>query len=91
MRKSGWTVAAGAIIATGCLSINKPLLEVSGGSEPVDSKRVPATSSHEEARAELKKAYAHIESLERKNADLSADRDKLKRERDDCRKQREGD
>lgn len=71
-------ISATLLIAAGCLSINKPLLEVSGGSEPVDSKRVPPTSSHEEARAELRKAYAHIESLERKN-------NELKRERDACR------
>jgi hypothetical protein len=53
--------------------------------EPVDTRRIPPTGSHEEARAELSKAYAQIQHLERRNAELDRERQRYKRERDECK------
>jgi hypothetical protein len=53
-----------------------------GGHPDVDSSRVPETGSHEEARAELRKAYAYIRELEDDRAEYRRERDKYKKERD---------
>jgi len=53
---------------------------------PVDSSHVPATTSHEEARQELAKAYENIRYLEQENRRLQDKAERYKRERDECRK-----
>ena len=86
---------AGLLWATvGCVSAKAPeRIDVSvGGSrrpEPVDSSRVPHPETLAEARLELRKAYANIQWLERKVADVEEDKAEYKRERDKCKKQRD--
>lgn len=69
----------------GCVSVKAPERITVGGSSkpaPVDSGRVPDTSSHEEARHELVKAYQNIQYLEDENAQLERKATKYKRARD---------
>ena len=69
----------------GCVSVKAPReinLGASGKPDPVDSRRIPQTASHEQARHELRKAYAFIQWLEKKNAKLEDDKAECKRERD---------
>jgi hypothetical protein len=83
---------------TGCLNVRAPDVQINMRPPPeqIDSSRVPPTATHQEARAELVKAYKHIRYLEQHNArlrDKAADarekRDEYKRkykrlkERDD--------
>jgi predicted RNase H-like nuclease (RuvC/YqgF family) len=88
-------VASGLLCAiAGCVSAKAPeRIEVSvGGSsqpEPVDSGRVPDPRTLEEARAELRKAYANVQWLERKVDDLAEDKAEYKRERDRYKKERD--
>lgn len=74
-----WTLA-------GCVSVKAPeRIDTRVGSsrpEPVDSSRVPDPQTLEEARHELRKAYANIQWLEREVADLEEDKADYKRERD---------
>jgi predicted RNase H-like nuclease (RuvC/YqgF family) len=77
-------------VATGCFSARAPEridVRVGNGSrpEPVDSARVPDPQTLEQARAELRKAYAHIQWLERRVAKLEEDKQEYKRERDKCK------
>ena len=85
--------AAGLIWATaGCVSVKAPeTIEIGGRGrpEPVDSSRVPATASHEEARYELQKAYRHIQWLERDNQRWREKAAEYKRERDEYKHQRD--
>ena len=75
-------------VTTGCrVSVKAPeRIDVGGSSrpEPVDSSRVPNPRTLEEARAELRKAYANIQWLEDEVVDLEKDKAKYKRERDEC-------
>lgn len=92
--RTAWWIVAGALVAlAGCVHVQAPReVTVGGGSrrpEPVDSGRVPATASHEDARRELEKAYANLRYLEQENARLAdkaaeyrEERDRYKRERD---------
>ncbi len=57
--------------------------------EPVDSSRVPRTSSHDDCRYELQKAYDNLRYIERENARLKDKAAEYKRERDDARHERE--
>jgi len=90
MSMSRWLlIAVGSLAwaAGGCVSVQAPeRVEVSTGRrvEPVDSSRIPATASHEEARAELRKAYAYIQDLERRNAELGEKATRYKNEREKC-------
>lgn len=84
----------GLLCATaGCVSAKAPeRIEVSVGGgrpEPVDSSRVPDPQTLAEARDELHKAYANIQWLEHKVADLEEDKAEYKRERDRYKKQRD--
>lgn len=78
-------------LSAGCVSVKAPekIVVGSGSPPPVDSSRVPATSTHEEARAELNKAYQNIQHLERENQRLRQKADEYKRERDDARRRLE--
>jgi len=71
----------------GCVTAPEKIeVSVGGGSRAthVDSERVPATSSHEEARAELKKAYQYARQLEYENARLERKAKKYKAELEEC-------
>lgn len=87
----GFTLLAVGLLmlVSGCVQIKAPERINIGGEPPppVDSSRVPPTSTHEEARAELVKAYQNIQYLEQQNARLRSKADEYKRERDECRKQ----
>jgi peptidoglycan hydrolase CwlO-like protein len=63
----------GVICQSACVNVRTPDVRINAGPPPekVDSKRVPATSSHEEARAELEKAYRQIRYLEDQNRRLA--------------------
>lgn len=95
MSTRSWALlAAGGLLWTtaGCVSVKAPeRIEVGGGSrpEPVDSSRVPNPRTLEEARVDLRKAYANIQWLEGEVADLEKDKAKYKRERDKYKKQRD--
>ena len=76
------TCLAGFVLA-GCVTARAPeKIYIGSGptSENVDSAHVPATTTHEEARAELVKAYDQIRYLEHRNERLS---DKLREARED--------
>ncbi len=78
--------------ACGCISVKAPERIEIGGSDrpaPVDSNRVPPTATHEEARAELEKAYANLRYMEQENARLERKAAEYKRERDEARKRLE--
>lgn len=83
-------LAAGALLGlAGCVTAPEKIeVSVDGGRRPppVDSSRVPATASHEEARHELAKAYENIRYLEEENRRLEEKARKYKREREDCEK-----
>jgi uncharacterized protein len=83
-------VAAG-LLGTGCISVKAPerISINSSRPQPVDSRRVPSTRSHEEARAELNKAYQNIQYLEERNRKLERDAQEYKRERDECRRSKD--
>lgn len=78
-------------LSFGCLNVQTPR-EVNVGTsrerpDPVDSSRVPRTSSHDDCRDELQKAYANLRYLERENARLDDKAVEYKRERDDARRE----
>jgi predicted RNase H-like nuclease (RuvC/YqgF family) len=76
----------------GCFQAPKSIDVQVGGSrrpEPVESSRVPNPRTLEEARAELRKAYANIQWLEDEVADLEKGKAKYKREREKYKKQRD--
>ena len=94
--RSLFLLMAGCLLwaAAGCVSAKAPeRIEVNlGGSrrpEPVDSSRVPDPKTLEEARYELRKAYANVEWLEREVEELEKDKAKCKRERDKYKKERD--
>ena len=97
MNTRAWfLLAAGCLLwaTAGCVSAKAPeRIDVSvGGSsrpEPVDSSRVPNPQTLDEARFELRKAYANIEWLERELAELEDDKAECKRERDRYKKERD--
>ena len=57
-----------------CVSARAPDIYIDTGPPPerVDSAQVPVTSTHEQARAELEKAYRQIRHLEHENARLAS-------------------
>jgi len=96
MRTRHWFLGAAAVVlwaAAGCVSAKAPesiAVNVGGPQpEPVDSSRVPDPQTLEEARYELRKAYANIQALERQVAKLEADKAEYKRERDKARRERD--
>ncbi len=78
------SVGLTVLVASGCLSARAPenIYIGTGGPPPqdVDSNRVPPTTTHTAARAELVKAYDHIRYLEHRNHRLE---DKLQDARED--------
>ena len=84
--------AAGMIllmmVTPGCVSVKAPE-RINIGHErhrrgSVDTRSIPETSSHEDARRKLGEAYAEIDYLRDKNRDLEKDKRELKRELDGC-------
>ena len=57
-----------------CVNARAPDIYVDTGPPPerVDSAQAPATSTHEQARTELDKAYRQIRYLEHENARLAS-------------------
>lgn len=97
MRKHRWLLPLAGLafgLVAGCVNIDAPeKIEVGTRerAEPVDSARIPPTASHEEARAELRKAYAYLREVEqerdhwrKKAAKYKQERDKCERRLDDC-------
>ena len=84
MRSAIWMLAAvGLILGSGCVSVKAPReVTIGGHVNYVDSSSVPETASHEEARAELRKAYAYIRELKDDKAEYKRERDEYKKERD---------
>ncbi|MBN1514542.1 MAG: hypothetical protein JXB13_21175 [Phycisphaerae bacterium] len=74
------------VAAHGCIQAKAPESIVIGGGAPperVDSSRTPQTRSHEEARAELEKAYRQIQYLEEENQRLRRKYENAKAEREE--------
>ena len=71
--------------AAGCLNVRTPDIQIGSGppAENVDSGHVPPTATHEEARAELEKAYRQLRYLEDRVRRLEADNRELEAERDE--------
>ncbi len=68
----------------GCIQARAPESIVIGAPrERVDSSRTPQTRSHDEAQAELDKAYRHIRYLEQENQRLRHKYEEAKRDKDD--------
>lgn len=73
------------VVAVGCFKSPDISVDASGwGRERPNTTRVPPTTSHDQARAELRKAYGEIEhlkkeneKLKRKNKDLEQDKKRL--------------
>lgn len=57
-------LAALLVCTAGCLNVQVPREVNINGSDRVDSRTVPKTTSHEDCRAELNRAYARIRELE---------------------------
>jgi len=89
MRKNILAIFLSGVIACiwacGCVQVRAPE-RIQIGSDPppehIESTRIPPTASHEEARAELRKAYRQIAYLEHEN-------DRLREKLDECEDHRE--
>jgi len=83
--------ASGLLLCAGCVQAPKSIDVQVGSSrpEPVDSSRVPDPRTLEEARRELRKAYANIQWLEDEVGELEKDKTEYKRERDKYKQQRD--
>ena len=83
------TLACVGCIGTfsGCgISVKAPeQINIANNNRPrrIDSSRVPATASHEEARQRLAECYERNRYLEKKVSRLEADKRKYKNERDE--------
>ncbi len=78
-----------ALLAVSCADIRAPErieVNVGGGSEHMDSSRVPDPATLEEARSELHRAYRQIQYLERRVAKLEDDKTELKKDRDEYKR-----
>lgn len=72
----------------GCVNVRTPDVQINMRPPPddLDSSQVPPTATHEEARAELIKAYKHIRYLEHQNARLREKREDARQERDEYKR-----
>ncbi len=80
------------VAAHGCIQAKAPESIVIGGGPPperVDSSRTPQTRSHEEAQAELDKAYRQIQYLEQENQRLRRKYDEAKKDKDEYKRRYE--
>lgn len=75
--------------AGGCVTVRAPEeIHIGSGPRPakVDSSQVPATTSHEQARAELINAYQQIRYLEHQNKRCRAKLEDAKERGDDYKR-----
>jgi hypothetical protein len=75
-----------ALGAFGCIQTPREInVDASGwrSHEKVDTAQIPETRTHEEAKAELRKAYAEIDRLKDENAKLKRKNDELKKKHGD--------
>lgn len=83
-------LSAATCMATGCVNARAPENIYIGGSGPqpadVDSSRVPDTQTHEQARAELVKAYRQIRYLEHEHARCQRKLEKARERGDDYKR-----
>ncbi len=73
----------------GCVNVKAPeQINVGSrpGRQPIDTRHVPPTRSHQEARQKLAEAYDRISYLQAKNEDLEEDKRDLKKERDEYKR-----
>ena len=72
----------------GCVIVRTPVVQINMGPSPedLDSSQVPPTATHEEARAELIKAYKHVRYLEHQNARLREKHEDARQERDEYKR-----
>ena len=76
----------GLCLVWGCVQVKAPeRIDIGGGPRPqhVDSSRVPQTTSHAEAQAELTKAYDQIRYLEHENRRLRDKYEDAKRDKEE--------
>ncbi len=73
---------------TGCVSVKAPeRINLDGGRSrrgSTDTRSVPPTSSHEDARRKLAQAHAEINELRDRNRRLESKERELKQDNDDC-------
>ena len=76
-----WTLA-------GCVAVRAPDVTINTGPQPeqIDSSLVPPTDTHQEARAELVKAYNQIRYLEHRNARLRDKASEYREEREEYKR-----
>lgn len=90
MKRLQQTTLAGILVSlvvtSGCVSVKAPERIDMGRSRSrnVDTRTVPRTSSHEDARRKLGEAYAEIDYLRERNRKLEEDKRELKQDNDDC-------
>ena len=92
MRRLPFAAAAvlGLVILSSCVNVKAPEnIEIGsgGGRAYSSSSRNPNPQTLDEAKAELNKAYARIDYLEKKNADLEQDKQKYKDKYKQAKKQ----
>ncbi len=71
----------------GCVSVKAPeRISVNGRSHrgSTNTRSVPHTTSHEDARRRLAEAYAEIDELRARNSRLERKERELKQDNDDC-------
>jgi hypothetical protein len=78
-------VVAAVVVSMGCIKTPDISVDASGWGrrDRVDTTRTPPTSDHEEAKAELRKAYAEIEHLRKENSKLKGKVKELEAKLDD--------
>lgn len=82
-------ILAAGIGLTGCVNVKAPdevNIGSSRGRQPIDTTRLPATRSHEEARQRLAEAYERIDYLEDRVRDLEDDKRELKDDREEYKR-----
>ncbi len=84
------TVVLGLLVLSSCVNVKAPEnidIGSGGGRSYSNSSRNPNPQTLDEAKAELNKAYARIDYLEKKNADLEQDKQKYKDKYKQAKKQ----
>ncbi len=78
-------------VSPGCVSVKAPeRIDIDRGRarrRPIDTRSIPSTSSHEDARRKLGEAHAEINDLRAKNRNLEKDKRELKQDVKECERQ----
>ncbi|GJM26292.1 MAG: hypothetical protein DHS20C16_27070 [Phycisphaerae bacterium] len=80
-------VFVASMAMTGCVSLKAPeRINVNGRSHrgTTNTRSVPQTSSHDDARRKLAQAHAEIDELRARNQRLERKERELKQDNDDC-------